>query len=90
VPLTVQDTVLAALREMPLTADELQVCLGRNHASVGSAIHVLKAKKLIVNSGICRLTRAGRPAVVWRATDGPAPEVQDNLGIMPPLRWRCK
>ena len=88
---TVQATVLAALREQPQTCEELQVSLGRSRASVNTALHVLKGRKLIEHSGKCRLTAAGRPAVEWRATEEPAPDAHgERLGEMPALRWRCK
>ena len=87
----VQALVFGSLLGQAQTADELRQSTGRSRASVATAIHALKAKKLIVNSGCNRLTERGRSAVVWRAIDGPAPDVQDEtLGIMPGLRWRCK
>ena len=90
-PLTVQAQVLAAIRANPQTAEELQVSLGRNRASIGTALHVLKGRKLIEHSGRCRLTSTGRSAVEWRATEEPAPDAHgERLGVMPALRWRCK
>ena len=90
-PLTVQAQVLAAIRANPQTAEELQVSLGRNRASIGTALHVLKQRKLIEHSGRCRLTQAGRSAVEWRATEEPAPDATgERMGELPALRWRCK
>ena len=89
--LTVQAQVLAAIRANPQTAEELQVSLGRNRASVGTALHALKRQKLIEHSGKCRLTAAGRSAVEWRATEVPAPDATgERLGELPAMRWRCK
>ena len=89
--LTVQAQVLAALRANPQTAEELQVSLGRNRASIGTALHVLKGRNLVEHSGRCRLTSTGRSAVEWRATENPAPDATgERLGELPALRWRCK
>lgn len=89
-PLGVQKQVLALLRANPHTAEELQIAIGRNRASVGTALHVLKGKGLIERSGKCRLTAAGRHAVEWRATKPPAPDaLGETMGEMPPMRWRC-
>lgn len=89
--LTVQAQVLAALRANPQTAEELQVSLGRNRASIGTALHVLKGRNLVEHSGRCRLTSTGRSAVEWRATEEPAPDATgERLGELPALRWRCK
>lgn len=90
-PLTVQDEVLAALRENPQTCEELAAAMGRTRNSVNSALHVLRRKKLIEYSGRCRLTQAGRHAVEWRATEEPAPDAHgERLGELPALRWRCQ
>ena len=89
--LTVQAQVLGALRTNPQTAEELQVSLGRNRASIGTALHVLKGRNLVEHSGRCRLTSTGRSAVEWRATEEPAPDATgERLGEMPARRWRCK
>lgn len=83
--------VLAQLRSQAQTVDELCSHLGRDHRTVHQAIRRLRASGQVVNSGMNRLTRRSRPAVVWRAVDGPAPDAHaETMGIMPALRWRCK
>ena len=87
----VQALVFGSLVQQPQTAEELRHSTGRSAASISTALHALKRKKLIVNSGRCRLAESGRSAVVWRAAGSPDPDVQDErMGIMPPLRWMCK
>lgn len=84
-----------ALREVPQTCDELEVSLGRTHQSVSPALFRLREMGMIEPSGIKRLTRSNRAAIVWRVRQAvtPAPEPKpepagDSLFPMPPLRWR--
>lgn len=82
-----------ALAEVPQTCDELEVLLGRTHQSVSPALFRLRELGRIEPSGIKRLTRSNKPAIVWRvkpdkpAEQPPAP-APDSLFPMPPLRWR--
>lgn len=86
-----------ALREVPQTCDELEVSLGRTHQSVSPALHRLREIGMIEPSGIKRMTRSNRPAIVWRVREASPqptepeakPEPADGtLFPMPPLRWR--
>lgn len=87
----VRQLVLNALMEQAMTMEELQQTLKRGKASVNGAIFSLKAENVVADSGVRRLAQSGRPVVVWRAVNGPAPEAwNETLGIMPQLRWRCK
>lgn len=87
----VRQLVLNALMEQAMTSDELQRLLGRGKASVNGAIFSLKAENVVADSGVCRLAESGKPVVVWRAVNGPAPEAwNETMGVMPQLRWRCK
>lgn len=89
--MTVKAIVLESLRSQAQTVEELKDGLQRNRESVNTALRVLRAEGMVVNSGRNRLTASGRPAVVWRAVDGPAPDAHaETLGILPALRWRCK
>lgn len=84
-----------AIREVPQTCDELEVSLNRTHQSVSPALFRLREMGMIEPSGIKRLTRSNRAAIVWRVrqagtpTPEPNPEPADSsLFPMPPLRWR--
>jgi hypothetical protein len=86
-----------AIAEVPQTCDELEVSLGRTHQSVSPALFRLREMGRIEPSGIKRLTRSRKPAIVWRikSSEPPKPEpapaaepAPDSLFPMPPLRWR--
>jgi predicted transcriptional regulator len=49
-----------------LTVDAIEQRLNRSHQSVSARVNELRNKGWLVDSGITRLTRSGRPAIVWR------------------------
>lgn len=81
--------VLDAITEVQQTCDELEVSLKRTHQSVSPALHRLRELGLIEPSGIKRMTRSNKPAIVWRKREAhPKPLETDTLFPMPALRWR--
>lgn len=47
------------------TCDELEVATGGRHTTISARINGLVKKGLLMDSGVKRLTRGRRPAVVW-------------------------
>jgi len=51
-----------------MTVDALEQTLNRSHQSVSARVNELRNKGWLVDSGIRRKTRSGRPAIVWTPT----------------------
>lgn len=57
--------IIGALRERPMTCDELEIELQLPHQTVSARVSELLGTKAIVTTGKTRFTRAGRPANIY-------------------------
>lgn len=51
-----------------LTCDQVEQKMNRSHQTISARVNQLRDKGWIVDSGLRRLTRSGRKAIVWRPT----------------------
>jgi len=51
-----------------MTVDALEQVLNRSHQSVSARVNELRNKGWLIDSGVRRKTRSGRPAIVWTPT----------------------
>lgn len=65
--------VLDAIRAMPRSTDELMADLGMPHTTCSARVNQLMRSGHIEDRGVRTMTRANRKAIVWFATDNPAP-----------------
>lgn len=59
------DRILRALRNRPMTCDELEVALNLRHQTASARLNMLARAGLIHRPGSKRPTRSGRSAFVW-------------------------
>lgn len=65
--------VLEAIRAMPRSTDELMTDLGMPHTTCSARVNQLMRSGHIADRGVRTMTRANRKAIVWFATNTPAP-----------------
>lgn len=64
---TLRDSVLAALRRRPSTADEVALAIGKTVLATRPRLSELSALGLIVETSVRRRNASGKLAAVWRA-----------------------
>lgn len=64
---TLRDSVLAALRRRPSTADEVALAIGKTVLATRPRLSELSALGLIVETSERRRNASGKLAAVWRA-----------------------
>jgi hypothetical protein len=64
---SVRALIFDSLRREPQTCDELEIRFGLPHQTCGPRIRELALGGQVRDSGVRRLTRSGREAIVWAA-----------------------
>lgn len=65
---TLRGAVLASIKEMPGTADEIAARLRESVLSIRPRLSELRTQSQIMPSGARRKNESGKSAIVWRAT----------------------
>lgn len=63
-------TIIEALRDGPLTCDQIEQKTGRKHQAVSGNVTRLVKKGVVVNTGEFGRTSANRRAIIWALADG--------------------
>lgn len=63
---TLLQRVCKRIRQSPATCDEVERDLNLKHQTTSARIRQLVQLRIIEDSGIRRMTRSGRNAIVWR------------------------